>query len=62
MSTHNICFHGEIRKIICGQPFLSGNMIYQPVELHALVGPLHYENTPIQIYRKFRLQKLKNFR
>ena len=23
---------------------------------------LHYENTPIQIYRKFHLQKLKNFR
>ena len=22
----------------------------------------HYENTPIQIYRKFHLQKLKNFR
>ena len=24
--------------------------------------PLHYENTPIQIYRKFHLQKLKIFR
>ena len=23
---------------------------------------LHYENTPIQIYRKFHLQKLKIFR
>ena len=23
MSTHNICFHGEIRKIICGYPLLS---------------------------------------
>ena len=23
---------------------------------------VHYENTPIQIYRKFHLQKLKNFR
>ena len=23
---------------------------------------IHYENTPIQIYRKFHLQKLKNFR
>ena len=23
---------------------------------------LHYENTPIQIYRKFHLQKLKTFR
>ena len=24
--------------------------------------PFHYENTPIQIYRKFNLQKLKIFR
>ena len=23
---------------------------------------VHYENTPIQIYKKFQLQKLKNFR
>ena len=23
MSTHNICFHGEIRKILCGYPLLS---------------------------------------
>ena len=22
MSTHNICFHGEIRKILCGYPLL----------------------------------------
>ena len=26
------------------------------------VSSVHYENTPIQIYRKFHLQKLKNFR
>ena len=26
------------------------------------VYPCHYENTPIQIYRKFHLQKLKIFR
>ena len=26
MSTHNICFHGEIRKILCGYPFFSGAM------------------------------------
>ena len=24
MSTRNICFHGEIRKIVLGHPFLSG--------------------------------------
>ena len=23
MSTHNICFRQEIRKILCGYPFLS---------------------------------------
>ena len=23
MSTYNICFHGEIRKIFCGYPLLS---------------------------------------
>ena len=26
------------------------------------VWSMHYENTPIQIYRKFHLQKLKIFR
>ena len=32
--------------------------IWQPVKLQLA----HYENTPIQIYRKFHLQKLKIFR
>ena len=27
MSTHNICFHGEIRKILCGYPLLSVTML-----------------------------------
>ena len=27
MSTHNICFRGEIRKILCGYPLLSVAMI-----------------------------------
>ena len=27
MSTHNICFRGEIRKIICGYPLLSVAMV-----------------------------------
>ena len=27
MSTHNICFHREIRKILCGYPLLSVAMI-----------------------------------
>ena len=26
MSTHNIHFHGEMRKLSCGYPFLSGPM------------------------------------
>ena len=28
----------------------------------AILSELYYENMPIQIYRKFHLQKLKNFR
>ena len=27
MTTHNICFHGEIRKILCGYPLLSVAMV-----------------------------------
>ena len=27
MSTHNICFRGEIRKILCGYPLLSVAMV-----------------------------------
>ena len=30
MSTHNICFHGEIRKILCGYPLLSVAMSDTP--------------------------------
>ena len=28
MSTHNICLHGEIRKISCGYSFLPGVMYF----------------------------------
>ena len=28
MSTHNICFHREIRKILCGYPLLSVAMMF----------------------------------
>ena len=31
MSTHNICFRGEIRKILCGYPILS-------VALHDIIS------------------------
>ena len=27
MNTHNLCFHGEIRKRLCGYPFLSETVI-----------------------------------
>ena len=27
MSTHNICFSGEIRKILCGYSLLSGAVL-----------------------------------
>ena len=31
MSTHNICFHGEIRTILRGYPVLSRAMEFLPV-------------------------------
>ena len=34
----------------------------QPGYIEYELSALHYENTPIQIYRKFHLQKLKIFR
>ena len=35
MSTHNICFRREIRKILCGDPLLSVTMISDQ-SLHCL--------------------------
>ena len=32
MSTHNICFRGEIRKILCGYPLLSVAMVVNPFQ------------------------------
>ena len=47
--------------IVCGV-----FMLMMPIALVNLlvstVIPVHYENMPIQIYRKFHLQKLKIFR
>ena len=37
MSTHNICFCGEIRKIICGYPLLSVALFYINFLLRELV-------------------------
>ena len=45
MSTHNICFRGEIRKILCGYPLLSVAMLIHvclieiPVSYTNSVGP-----------------------
>ena len=33
MSTHNICFRGEIRKILCGYPLLSVAMMKKENDL-----------------------------
>ena len=38
MSTHNICFRGEIRKILCGYPLLSVAMQPRSTSLQADVG------------------------
>ena len=32
MSTHNVCFHQEIRKLLCGYPLLSVAMIYTCID------------------------------
>ena len=41
---------------------LDGHSIYSGLNIHKqhhFGETMHYENTPIQIYRKFHLQKLK---
>ena len=45
MSTHNICFHGEIRKI-CGYPLLSVAMIGTPYLLAILVLKVEIVHSP----------------
>ena len=58
MSTHNVCFLVDKKgKLLCRCPFLCGAMGQQ-----ILNSMNHYENTPIQIHRKFHLQKLKIIR
>ena len=39
MSTHNMCFHGDIRKILCRYPLLSGGVkeLYDRFEFLALL-------------------------
>ena len=38
MSTHNICFRREIRKILCGYPLLS-------VAVHCIIESLHFSSS-----------------
>ena len=33
MSTHNVCFHQEIRKIFCGYPLLSVAMKFLDIQV-----------------------------
>ena len=33
MSTHNVCFHGEIRKILCGHPLIWSSVQEQSCSL-----------------------------
>ena len=42
---------------------MSRTYFHGPNDVRATESPLvyHYENTPIQIYRKFRLQKTEDF-
>ena len=43
MSTHNICFRGEIRKILCGYPLLSVAMYnVDPVKSHFYIVKLGF--------------------
>ena len=36
MSTHNICFCGEIRKILCGYPLISRAIVYVPFSRYVM--------------------------
>ena len=37
MSTHNVYFHGEIRKMLYGYPFLSEAMFFETFNIHNAV-------------------------
>ena len=45
MSTHNICFPGEIRKLLCGYPLLSVAMktAYAVPDRHMTKGSFSHE-------------------
>ena len=50
MSTHNICFCGEIRKILCGYPHL-----YVAMQLHK---NQNLEYKAFEIFRTFTIHLL----
>ena len=47
MSTHNICFRREIRKILCGYPLLSVAML-KPLLAYILGDNLYEKLNPIR--------------
>ena len=49
MSTHNICFHGEIRKILCGYPLLSVAMICAYELCLPIYQPMKYMYIPFHL-------------
>ena len=56
MSTHNICFFGEIRKLLCQYLLLSGVMTYMHLESkpksHFQINP----NQTMQVHRMIRIR------
>ena len=53
MSTHNICFHQEIRKILCGYPLLSVAMNFPLISfILQVVKALHYLHTELHVIHR----------
>ena len=66
---HGILFHlSDVdiggTSIHCNDANLTviDGQVQQWIYRQKLISGMHYENTPIQMYRKFHLQKLKIFR
>ena len=53
MSTHDICFHGEIRKI-CGYPVLSGAMDVgaKAFSIHFLIKACVVDTLSLELHQK----------
>ena len=49
MSTHNICFRGEIRKIFTGYPPLSRPMLWPVLFINIFYNVNLYSETPIRL-------------